>query len=423
MAMSPNSEGRAPSPRLMVLSSLFPSQQRPTAGLFIQERMFRVAAELPLFVVSPVPWFPLQSVIQFFVPHYRPAPALHEVQTAPDGSLVQVYYPRFFALPAVGRCFDGIMMAAAVGWMIKRQPALQFDVIDSHFSYPEGVAAGLLSRLFGKPNTITLRGTEVPHSRGYFSLRWMRWAWQQADQIFAVSDSLKRVAKAQGIADSKIAVVGNGVDRQTFFPLDKAQARQALGLNQTDQVLITVGGLVPRKGFHQVIKVLTQLPDNVKYLIVGGASAEGNYQAELELLVATLGLGKRVVFVGPKPKSELNQVLSAADVFVLASANEGWANVILEAMACRLPVIASDVGGNSEVVANAQLGIIYPYADEAALTQSIQQALRQTWDLDAIEAYACANSWDLRVAQLLRHFTALDKVNVQPLAASNEVNP
>ncbi|MCE2594202.1 glycosyltransferase [Motilimonas cestriensis] len=409
-------------PGLMVLSSLFPSQRRPTAGLFIQERMFRVAAELPLFVVSPVPWFPLQSAIQYFVPHYRPEPAPYEVQTAPDGSLIHVYFPRFIALPGVGRCFDGLMMALAVYRFSKRQPELQFDIIDSHFSYPEGVAAGLLSRIFHKPNTITMRGTEVPHSRGFFTSRWMRWAWQQAEQIFAVSDSLKQVAQAQDITESKIVVVGNGVDSHTFFPINKDQARAALGLKESDQVLITVGGLVPRKGFHQVIKALPLLPDEVKYLIVGGASAEGDYQAQLEQLVSELELSDRVLFLGPKPKAALHKILSAADVFVLASANEGWANVILEAMACRLPVVASDVGGNREVVANQQLGLIYPYGDSDALLHSIEQALNFQWDRDGIQAYAQQNSWDLRVEQLVRHFIALDRAKAESFRPSREVS-
>ncbi|MCE0556609.1 glycosyltransferase [Motilimonas sp. E26] len=409
-------------PSLMVLSSLFPSQCRPSAGLFIQERMFRVATELPLFVVSPVPWFPLQSAIQYFVPHYRIGPAAYEVQTAPDGALIDVYYPRFIALPGVGRCFDGLMMALAVYRFCRRRPELQFDIIDSHFSYPEGVAAGVLSRILHKPNTITMRGTEVPHSRGFFTSRWMRWAWQQAEQIFAVSDSLKQIARQQGIPEGKITVVGNGVDSQTFFPINKSQARAALGLKSSDKVLITVAGLVPRKGFHQVIKALPLLPDDVKYLIVGGASAEGDYQGQLEQLVRDLELSERVLFLGAKPKAELHKILSAADVFVLASANEGWANVILEAMACRLPVVASDVGGNSEVIANQQLGLIYTYGDANALLHSIEQALSDQWDHDGIQTYAQQNSWDLRVEQLLHHFMALDRERLASLRSSREVS-
>lgn len=396
-------------PSLLVLSSLFPSQIRPSAGLFIQERMFRVAAELPLFVVSPVPWFPLQGLIRWWRPHYRPQPASYEVQTAPDGSLVHVYFPRFFALPVIGRCFDAWFMAWAVSRWLKRHPELEWNLVDSHFSYPEGAAAGLLSNWFAKPNTITLRGTEVPHSKGFFTSRWQRWAWRKADRLFAVSDSLRQLAVSQGIAPDKLDVVGNGVDCQTFYPVDRQQARAELGLTAEDKVLITVAGLVPRKGFHLVIEALAQLPPSVKYVIVGGASAEGDYQLALEQQVAQLGLTSRVLFVGPKAKSELRQYLSAADLFVLASANEGWANVILEAMACGIPVLASDVGGNREVIANEQLGLIYPYGDQERLLQAIKQGLAQRWQTDVLLQYAKANGWQLRVEQLRRHFLDLEQ--------------
>jgi glycosyltransferase involved in cell wall biosynthesis len=93
--------------------------------------------------------------------------------------------------------------------------------------------------------------------------------------------------------------------------------------------------------------------------------------------------------------------LSAADVFVLATRNEGWANVILEAMACGLPVVATDVGGNREVVAHAGLGAIVPYGDPAALIEAVDTALGKAWDRAAIRAYARANDWSHRIERLI----------------------
>ena len=93
-------------PRLVVLSSLFPSSAQPGAGLFIRERMFRVGRELPLVVVSPRPWFPGQGLIRLLRPGYRPMPPRHELQQG-----IEVYYPRFLALPGLLRQFDGLFMA------------------------------------------------------------------------------------------------------------------------------------------------------------------------------------------------------------------------------------------------------------------------------------------------------------------------
>jgi glycosyltransferase involved in cell wall biosynthesis len=228
--------------------------------------------------------------------------------------------------------------------------------------------------------------------------------------VFAVSDSLRRLAVELGAAVEKTEVVGNGVDTARFHPVDRAAARARFGLPDSAKVLISVGGLVERKGMHRVIEVMPALigphPD-LHYLIVGGASPEGDNRAELTAQVARLGLAGRVHFLGALPPDELKWPLSASDVFVLATRNEGWANVFLEAMACGLPVVTTDVGGNAEVVCRAELGSIVPFGDGMALQQALDNALNAEWDRGAILEYAQANQWDTRVAQLLRAFAPL----------------
>jgi glycosyltransferase involved in cell wall biosynthesis len=175
-------------------------------------------------------------------------------------------------------------------------------------------------------------------------------------------------------------------------------------------VLVTVGGLVERKGFHRVIACLPALleahPD-LYYLVIGGPSPEGDMTQALKDQAAALGLGERVRFLGPVSPDRLKHPLSAADLFVLSTRNEGWANVILEAMACGLPVVASDVGGNPEVVRGPELGTIVPFDDQAALTAAVDEALTRSWDRQTIRAYAEANSWDTRVGMLISLFQHL----------------
>jgi glycosyltransferase involved in cell wall biosynthesis len=114
-----------------------------------------------------------------------------------------------------------------------------------------------------------------------------------------------------------------------------------------------------------------------------------------------------VTFLGPLPPDALKQPLSAADVFVLATRNEGWANVFLEAMACGLPVVTTDVGGNREVVNDPGLGMIVPFGDSAALEQALREALAKSWDRTAIRRYAEANDWQGRVDTLCELFRGL----------------
>lgn len=402
---------------LVVFSSLFPSAARPGAGLFIRERMFRVAQQRPLAVVSPQPWFPGQALIRSLRPGYRPqAPAL-EIQQG-----IRVYHPRFLALPGLLRRFDGLSMALCSFVLLRRLRRQGARLIDAHFAYPDGEAAIRLGRFLDLPVTITLRGTEVPHSRNPALRPRLARALKAAARVFAVSDSLRRLALDLGVAAEKTEVVGNGVDTARFHPVDRAAARQRYRLPADAQLLISVGALVERKGMHRVIDSLPALLErhpNLHYLVVGGSSPEGDMRAELEAQAARLGLAGRVHFLGAVPPDELKGPLSASDVFVLATRNEGWANVFLEAMACGLPVVTTAVGGNAEVVCREELGRVVPFGDAAALQQALHAALDTDWDRAAIIEHARANRWDGRVAQLVHAFdSVINATAMQPELAA-----
>jgi teichuronic acid biosynthesis glycosyltransferase TuaC len=393
-------------PRLVVFSTLFPHPGQPHAGVFIRERMFRVGQVLPLVVVAPVPWFPLQGLIRLFRPHFRPVAPYHEVQQGFD-----VYYPRFFSIPGLFKAWDGFFMALGSYRLLARLQRQQgLDIIDAHFAYPDGYAATLLGKWCKMAVTITLRGTEIPLSKYPARRQRIGQALSRADRIFSVAESLKSYVTTLGADADKILVVGNGVDSQKFSPINKTEARASLGLPADALLLITVGGLVERKGFHRVIELLPELRrrfPNLAYLIVGGAGAEGDWRSRLEAQVAQLGLNKAVYFLGAMPSEQLRVPLSAADVFVLATRNEGWANVLLEAMACGLPVVTTDVGGNREVVCDEKFGRIVPFGDVVALQQAIAASLLKVWDRDAIVAYARDNDWAKRVAILTGEFEGL----------------
>ncbi|MCC9596338.1 glycosyltransferase [Rubrivivax sp. JA1055] len=395
-------------PRIVVLSSLFPSAVQPGAGLFVRERMFRVGRELPLAVVAPTPWFPLQSLLRRFKPGFRPGAPRHETQQGHE-----VWFPRFVSVPGALKGWDGLAMALAA-WprlaRLKREGRL--DLIDAHFACPDGYAATLLGRWLGVPVTITLRGTEQRQAHDPALAPKLRAALQRATQVFAVSESLRQVALGLGIAADKVQVVGNGVDLARFNPLPRAEARAALGLAADAPVLVSVGGLCERKGFHRVIERLPALRERfpgLVYLVVGGPSPEGDLGPQLRAQVAAAGLGDAVRFLGPLPPDALRGPLSAADVFVLATRNEGWANVFLEAMACGLPVVTTAVGGNAEVVCRAELGSVVPFGDGPALEAAVADALARDWDADTIRRYAAANTWDRRVAELVAVFRTLHR--------------
>lgn len=393
-------------PAIAVYSTLFPNARLPNAGLFIRERMFRMRPYAPLIVVSPQPWFPFQSLIRYFKPGYRPMPPAQETQQG-----VTVLFPRFLAVPGGLRRFDGLSMAVCTWLLIRRlKRELGLGIIDAHFAYPCGEAATRLGRWLGLPVTITLRGTESRHLQDPVLRPKVLAAVCGANRVFSVSDSLRQLVLSAGIPPDHVHVVGNGVDLAKFRRIPQAEARAALGLKAEGPVLISVGGLVERKGFHRVIELLPELIKRfpgLHYLAVGGPSPEGDMTAELRKQVASLGLESHVTFTGPLSPDRLHEPLSAADLFVLSTRNEGWANVFLEAMACGLPVVTTDVGGNAEVVCSPELGRIVPFGDATALRDALAEAVEHPWDRDRIVAYACDNTWDKRIALLLGHFRQL----------------
>jgi glycosyltransferase involved in cell wall biosynthesis len=408
-------------PPIVVFSSLFPTAGQPLAGVFIKERMRRVAALLPVTVVSPQPWFPLQALLRLRWPNYRPVRPLHEVI---DG--LTVHRPRYFALPGALRRMDGLMMALGALptlWRLARNG--QVGLIDAHFGYPDGYAATLLARWLKVPSTITLRGTEHGHSAKPALRSRLQRGLRAATRVFSVSDSLRQIALTLGVPAERTRVIGNGVDLANFKVLPRDESRRRLGLPEHARVLVSVGGLVERKGFHRVIECLPALRErfpDLHYVIAGGPSPEGDWTDKLREMVHALGLQQCVHFLGPVAPRELSGPLSAADVFVLATRNEGWANVFLEAMACGLPVVTTRVGGNAEVVCRDDLGTVVPFGDATALREAIAAALLRDWDRPAIRRYAEANSWDERIAVLVEEFRALgnprqDAQAVQRVAA------
>ena len=393
-------------PHIVVLSSLFPSSVQPGAGLFIRERMFRVGQRLPLSVVAPSPWFPLQSLIRCFRPGFRPGAPREDIQSG-----FPVHFPRFLSIPRLFKQWDGLMMALGTLPLLRRLKAQgKLDIIDAHFAYPDGYAALLLGRWLGVPYTVTLRGTETRHLQIPGLAERALKAIKSAARVFSVSESLKKLAVQHGADPASIEVVGNGVDIDRFKPVNRQMARAALRIAPHAEVLISVGGLVPRKGFHRVIEVLPKLkiahPD-LRFLIVGGPSPEGNNLPQLERQVDELGLKDYVTFLGPVQPDQLPALLSAADVFVLATSNEGWANVFLEAMACGLPVVTTDVGGNREVIIDDTLGFITPLGDPEALADAIRRALATQWDRQHIRSHAENNAWDERIERLCARFASI----------------
>jgi teichuronic acid biosynthesis glycosyltransferase TuaC len=341
--------------RTLLFSSLYPSAARPLHGIFVETRLRELlkTGAVASTVIAPVPWFPSRNERWGEYARFARTPA-QEVRHG-----VQVLHPRYPVLPKIGMHLAPLLMATACAPLVRRllQQGPGFDVIDAHYFYPDGVAAALLARWFGLPLTITARGSDltvIPE----FALprRMIRWAATRADASIGVCTALVDVLRDWGLDPAKLHVMRNGVDFDRFHPEPPALARQALGI-AGGPVLLSVGRLVELKGHHLVIEAMLavrQVHPAARLFIVG----EGPQKAELAQLIHRLGLQDVVVLKGGLPQDALRRWYSAADLLVLASSSEGWANVLLEAMACGAPVVATRTWGTPEVVGDRGAGLL-----------------------------------------------------------------
>jgi glycosyltransferase involved in cell wall biosynthesis len=311
-------------------------------------------------------------------------------------------------VPRYLKALDGLFYAASlvpVLWRLRR--SFRFQLIDAHFAYPDGLAAALLGRVFRCPVVITLRGSIVRLATYPSHRPQLRLALRAASRVLAVSESLKHAAVGLGIPPGKIRVIPNGVDTTRFFPLARDGARVTLGLPARAKILLSVGGLNEGKGHHKIVALLPALlrrhPD-LLYVIVGAGRRADSLRPLLDRLIRELGLQGHVLLPGERPHDEIPVWMGAADVFCLATRSEGWANVLLESLACGRPVVSTRVGGNAEIVTDGGLGTLVPPDDPAALEGALLDALARPWDADVLVAHARRHSWDVVTRAVLAEF-------------------
>jgi teichuronic acid biosynthesis glycosyltransferase TuaC len=387
--------------RVLVLSSTFPSVNQPTRGVFVRERIRRLAKRCEVVVAAPVPWFPMNRWIR----KERATVPFLEHQ---DG--LTVYHPRFFSLPRYGKWLDGVLyFLCLIRFVARLRREFPFEVIDAHFAFPDGLAATLLAKVFGCRVVVTLRGSIVRLSGYRLHRPQLRWVLRHADRVTAVSESLKGVAEGLGVPPGRVRVIPNGVDPKVFSAMDRQEARRLCGLPENARVLLTVGGVYPGKGQHTVVDLLPSLmaryPETL-YVMVGKPRPGETYERRLREAVGKLGLDGHVLFAGPRPHAELRRWFSAADVSVLATQSEGWPNVLLESIACGTPVVATHVGGAPEIVRHGKDGFLVPYGATAALRDALLMAMEQPWDREALVRYAQRFDWSESVDQALAELEA-----------------
>jgi glycosyltransferase involved in cell wall biosynthesis len=346
--------------RILTISTLYPNNEDPKHGIFVENRLRNLVSDfsdVEASVIAPVPWFPIKS--ERF-PEYS---KYVDVKKQEQRFNLSVQHPRFIVVPKVGMLLTPYFMAFSLYFAIKKN-IKEFgrpDVIDSHYFFPDGVAVRIVSKLLNIPFTCTSRGTDInliadmPRPR-----KMIQKVINQAQKCMAVCQALSD--KLSELGANKPATLRNGVDLSFFHQVNEEERlvlknelvfkSEGSSLEQK-KILLSVGWLVERKGHYLIIEAMNNLPDYL--LLIAG---NGPDEMKLKQLVTDHHLGSRVIFLGSLSQAELKRYYQLADALVLASSREGWANVLLESMACGTPVVATNIWGTPEVVQTDTAGLL-----------------------------------------------------------------
>jgi teichuronic acid biosynthesis glycosyltransferase TuaC len=383
---------------ILTTTTLFPNAVQTAHGIFVETRLRRLLANgrVRARVLAPVPWVPP------CVPKAEWA-RLRQIPGQEQRNGITADHPRYLVVPKVGMNLTPYTLYAAMKKRLAQLIAAgeKYDVIDAHYFYPDGVAAVWLGKAFNIPVTITARGTDINLIPEYARpRRLILEAARDAGALITVCQALKDRLVELGAPSSKITTLRNGVDLEIFQMMDRASLRKKWDLNGF--VLASVGLLIERKGHDLAIAAMPQIPD-ATLLIVGS----GPERAALEKLAERLGVKDRVRFLGVLDQKTLREIYNCADALILASSREGWANVLLEAMACGTPVLASAVWGTPEVVARPEAGLLLKNRDAASIVVAAAQLRNVLPDRAATRRYAEQFDWQSTTDGQVRIFEDL----------------
>jgi teichuronic acid biosynthesis glycosyltransferase TuaC len=385
--------------RVLAFTTLFPNPAAPTHGIFVQNRLTRLAELCDVTVVAP---------IRVATPWRRAIPPQRFV-----GSL-RVFHPTFSVVPGLLKGWDGdLLFHQSLGQIRSLIEGEPFDVIDAHYAYPDGWAAWRLAQRLDIPFVLTVRGSDlnVLARRGARRGR-IRTVLSEAAAVIAVSESLKSQVRAlTGRADD-VRVIRNGVDLSAFPRIERGLARERLDWPREAYGILFVGHLEPVKGpdiLVDALAILMAQTDKPVFACVVGA---GSMKTRLEAEVVRNGLEGRIRFVGARQQTELPLFFNAADVLCLSSRNEGCPNVVLEAFSCGVPVAATAVGGVPELIDQGVNGVLASRPVAAELASALHDAMTRVWDRSAICSSRVLRDWSdvardhaqvLRQVQMRQH--------------------
>jgi teichuronic acid biosynthesis glycosyltransferase TuaC len=321
---------------------------------------------------------------------------------------VKTSYYDYPALPLVSRPMNGWMAARAL------LPAVRCfapDIIFSCFLYPDGYAALKIGKALGLPVVGMSIGSDINRIGDPISAMHTRRVLREADFLVTVSGDLRMKVVAMGAHPETTRAVINGCDLSVFHVSDRLEARQKLRIDQTAEAVVYIGRMDVKKGLRELVEAGAALRSerpNLHVYLVG----EGPDRPIIESAIQANNAGRSIHVLPPCAFDDVAVWMAAADLVTLPSYMEGCPNVVLEALACGRPVVATNVGGIPEIMSDEYGRLVAPH-DPAALVQALASVLDSSWDASAISDHG-SRSWNTVAAELLELFESVISARKAP---------
>ncbi len=366
--------------KITVVTSYFPNSARPYGGNSAFHTLRFLKPHASIEVISPHEHYPN---LKWLIPgRYETI----DLTWQPDE--FKTTYFEYPAIPVLTRPFNGPVCARILLPYVR---ASRPEVILNYWLYPDGFAAVRAGQTLGIPVIVGAIGSDIRRRNDPFTIHLVRQTMCEADGVITVSEELRQRVIAMGVPADKVTTILNGCDTSVFFPGDRDAARRELSFNPEAELIVYAGNLYASKGLGELIEAFIGLAESrprARLVVIG----QGPYAETLTRRAAGRGLQERVIMAGRRDAAGVAVWMRAADLFCLPSYSEGCPNVVIEALACGRPVVATNVGGIPELVDNS-CGILVPPHDAGRLRQALEQALSRTWDYAAI-ARSRTRSWE-----------------------------
>ena len=375
--------------KIYIITNLFPNLKEPNRGIFNFQQFSCLSKKSVLTVFAPISWL---SMLKW-----------REFKNLKIVCNYSIFHPIYFYSPRIFRCLYGIFYFLSVFVCISRSIKVSKpDAFLVTWAYPDGFAAVLIGKLYKIPVYLKVHGSDIHSVHGRCKKKITSWTLMSCNKIISVSKSLANMMNVDfRVPMSKINVIPNGIDKSMFYPMQKDSAINNISVKKVgSRNLIYIGNLKKDKNILLLVKEFSKMQSTLDKDTVLHILGDGDLYNFIVEIIDEYKLVGNICMYGSVEHSQIPYWLNFADALILPSKNEGMPNVVLEAMACGTPIIASDIDANRELISPGENGYLFNLDFPEDLCMKIKLVLLNQLNRSKLSEENNVISWEENVNKL-----------------------